>query len=362
MIRLTPKDPAVDFKKLIADYELSPQAYVVLDDYHFTGKVGRAQSPDETLGSHLAMFEVQGADRPDDPALHEFFRAGSYRGPYADVPGERPPWAFVSKPGFEHEIGELVDLRLPASSRGEPFVRLNRAGGAESPPWDFLLGSTELVLQHTTDPALDIVVPVTATLDGWRVRYTPADPKWADFRQVAKMAGYRPLPFVRVHDFDFAAEVHGDTRLSTDYAGRRALVPVHPIGEPQGPYGDTLPYAPHPAELVGAGMHGPVLARDGTARIAQRASAVLPGWAVSLTAVAALLLAIASLAGWFARTAEGTNLAKPVLVLLLAAIAVSAALTWTQAVSIAALATAFAVAVSAAAIVLGFVKIRSYRE
>lgn len=359
VVKLSPRDPEVDFSKLLARYELGSQPFVVTADYHFTGKVAMASTPDESLGEHKAMFEVQGADRPFDPDLHEFFRVG-YRGPYADVDGDRPPWGFVGVEGYAPEIGSVVDLRLPASPRGEPFVRLDRAGGAESPPWDFLLAARELVIRHDTDPTLDLVLAVQPELDGARIRWRVKDPDWEDLRRAGKMAGYRALPFVRVADYDFQAEVHGDARLAPEFAGRRSLVALHELGEPQGPFGE-LPYHPHPGEVAAMGMHPPVLARDGAARIGVHTRAALPSWASVLAGLAALLLAVAATTGWFARTVEGATPTMAVGVMLLAAIVGSTALSWHGALGISLASAAIVVGLGAVAIVLGLGEIRRRR-
>lgn len=296
VLRLTPVNPELELKRLITYYELSSTPHVPMSDHTFVGKVGQAQSPDEALGQHLAMFELEGVDRPTNPKLHEFFRAG-FRGPYADTATERPPWAFVAPPEYSGEIGSVVQLRLPASPRGEPFVRLNRAGGAEAPPWDLLRGTRQLVLRHKSDSAQDIVLAVDTKLDGFRMRFTAQDPEWADFRKLSKMPEYEPLPFVRVRDIDFVAEVHGDARLAPEYAGRRSIVPIHALVEPQGPYGEYLPYMPHPIELVAAGMAKPILARDGAAVIAGRFVEGGHGWAAHTTALAMFVLGIAGIVG-----------------------------------------------------------------
>ncbi len=346
-LRLVPVNPELELKKLIAYYELSSTPYVPLDDYSFVGKVGTAQSPDEELGKHLAMFEFEAADRVFNPKLHEFFRGG-YRGPYADIEHERPPWAWIAPEGFDMAVGTVVDLRLVASPRGESFIRLNRTGGAEAPPWDFLMKSRELVVQHESDPDRDIVIPVDVKLDGYRIRYVARDPEWSDFRKIATMPGYKPTPFVRVHDFDFVAEIHSDARLAPEFAGRRAIVPQHTLAEPQGPYGEYLPYAPHPMEVVGAGMLGPVVAREGAGRIAGRFVDGATPWSADVVAIAMIVLGIGGIVGW--ASSLGSTLGRsPAVhgVVIAIAAAFGGAVPWLAAQSAAAITIAIGIALGA---------------
>ncbi|MBX7078555.1 MAG: hypothetical protein K1X88_05140 [Nannocystaceae bacterium] len=360
LLKLTPVNPDLELKKLVAYYELSAQPYVPLADFSFIGKVDTAQSPDSALGEHLAMYEAEGADRPFNPKLHEFFRGG-FRGPYADIETERPPWAWITVPGFDAEIGTRVALRLPASPRGEPLLRLNRAGGAESPPWDVLMGARELVLRHNTDPEQDIVVPVKTKLDGYRIRYEPLDPQWEDFRKLASMTQYAPTPFVRVRDVDFEAEVHGDTRLPPEHAGRRALVPLHALAEPQGAWGEVLPYQPHPMELVAAGMHGPVLARDGAASVAGRLrdeSPEQPRWLGHLAALAGFVLSLGAAAAWTESLASrwSPRLLAPVIG---GAMVAGGAMQWPVAQAFTALVLALAAALGGVAVLRGLSVLRA---
>jgi hypothetical protein len=361
IVKLTPVNPELKFSQLIAYYELDNKPFVPLSDFHFTGKVAVAQSNDATLGEHLAMFEAEADDRPFAPDLHEFFRTG-FRGPYADTGEGRPPWGFVGVAGFTAEPGTKLDLRLPASSRGEPFVRLNRVGGAEAPPWTILVGVRELVVQHETDPDLDIVIPVDPELDGFRVRLRPRDPEWADFRRLVGMAGYKKVPFVRVPDQDFVAEVHGDARLEPRFAGRTSLVPLHELGEPQGPYGEFLPYAPHPAELIANGMHGPVLARDGSAKIGGRLSDGAPSWARGLGLAALVLLGIASIAAWPVLLHEDEGQRRVIGVALAAAVVSGGLCTWAVAYGIASIGSALAIVCGGAAVLSRLGAIRRVKD
>lgn len=357
VLRLKPVNPELEFKKLLPYYELSSQPYVPMADYHFVGKVGNAQSPDEALGSHLAMYEVEAADRPFNPKLHEFFRGG-YRGPYADIEQERPPWAWIAPASFDMPIGSVVDLRLVASPRGESFVRLNRAGGVEGPPWDLLMKSRELVVQHTSDPGKDIVIPVDVKHDGYRIRYTSPDPQWSDFRRIATMPGYKPTPFVRVRDVDFVGEIHGDARLGPEYAGRRAIVAQHLIAEPQGPYGEYLPYSPHPMELVSAGMRGPIIARDGAGRIAGRLEDGATPWTGDVVAIAMIVLGLGSIIGWTSALAGAQGQSRTVLGIAIAvAAAFGGATPWLAAQSAAAIAIAIGVAAATVLITTNLARI-----
>lgn len=293
-VKLEPADSEVDLGKLIKRYELDAKPHAVLGDYPFVGRVGLATSPDPSLGEHLAMYDARSDDEASDPKLHELFRAG-YRGPYADGEAERPPWAFIAHEGFEPEIGDIIKLRLRADPRGETFVRIARAGSAESPPWDFLMGVDTLIIRHDADPDRDIRVPVRTELDGFRIRFQPTTPEWNDFRRVAKMDGFSG-PYVAVPDFEFDVEVRSDARLSSDLAGRRTLVPIHPHPEPTGPDG-TLPYRPHPGELLSAGMQGPYIARDGAAIVAARFGEG-ESWRTWALVIAGIVLVVSTIAAW----------------------------------------------------------------
>lgn len=354
---LEPVNPDLELKKLVAYYELGNQPYVPMADFTFVGKVAVAQSPDEKLGEHLAMFEAEGADRPFNPKLHEFFRGG-YRGPYADTEVERPPWAWVAPAEFDAPIGTVLPLRLVAAPRGEPFLRLNRVGGAEAPAWDLLMKVREVVVQHTTDAEKDIILPVDIKLDGFRIRFTAKDPEWADFRKLAGMPEYRPVPFVRVRDVDFVGEVHGDARLAPEFANRRAIVAHHLLAEPQGPYGDTLPYAPHPMELVAAGMRGPVVARDGAARIGGRLQEGGAGWATHIAVIAMFVLGLAGIVGWSSSLAQDAASRRTLGLAIAGAAAIGGATPWLVAQSIAAIPIALGVIAAAVLVVTNLGRIR----
>jgi Na+/alanine symporter len=296
-LKLTPKDPNLDMHVMTRQLSLAPIPYVMLDDFHFVGRVAEATSGDESLGLHLAMFEAPNAERPFNPKLHEFFRNG-YRGPYADDGQPRPPWTFVAAEGFAPEIGRVVRLRLAATERGARAVAVSKSGTAESPPWRLLLSATELVLRHDTDPSQDIHIPVTPRLDDFRVRYDVVDKRFEDLRAVLENNPQVKGPYVVVPDQEFEVEVRGDTRLPPELRGRRALVPLHAVGEPQGPLGEELPYDPHPAELLDAGFSGPYVTDEGAVMVATQFDTALGGFGRLVIAATMVLLTIASLGAW----------------------------------------------------------------
>lgn len=356
--KLSPVDPKVEFKKLIVHSELAPQPFLPLDDFHFVAKVARARSNDESLGSHLAMYEVEGKDRLLNPKLHEFVRAG-YRGPYADIEGERPPFGWVASTEITAPIGTVLDMRLPASRRGDSLGRVNRAGVLEAPAWKQMMAVTEVVIRHKADPSEDIVVPVVPEMQGGRVRLIAQDPKWEDFRDTASLTEHEPVPYIRMKDVEFQVEVHGDARLEPEFAGRRSLVPLHALSEPRGP-GDELPYDPHPAEMVAMGMSGPVLARDGSEVVAARLQGALPSWAHSVVWLAALVLAIGAVAAWPELVEEPRG--RPMEIVVLAACAGAGLLGFAHARVLAELAVAIAIAAGAVAILSGWSRIRAARR
>ncbi len=296
-VRLTPKDPELDFKKFAAFYELDPTPYVNVSDAHFVGAVAMANSPDEVLGEHLAMFEYRGEDAAFNPRLHEFFR-NQFRGPYPDPadPSDTPPLAFIAVEGFDAEIGTRIDVELRADPRGIDILRVNRVGQLEAPPWRSLLDLHEVVLRHAEDPAKDIHIPVAARLDGKRVRVDALDPKWKDFRTVAEDASVSG-PFAVLPDVALQAEVHSDLRLPPAAAGRRSLVPLHDDGIPRGPQEREL-YDPHPSELIAAGYSPPFLPRASSHALVRRVRERQPDWGRPLLGLAALLLAASTTIGW----------------------------------------------------------------
>ncbi len=295
-VLLRPKDPSIQLSALATKLELLSQPYVVFDDFTFTGRVGRATSP--KFGEHLAMYEAPNAERPFNPAFHEFFRMG-YRGPYADDGGaERPPWAFVGNEGYLPEIGSVVDLRIAGDRRGSDVLNITRSGSVEAPAWDFLLQANTIIVRHETDPTQDLRLAVTPRYELYRVRFELADPRYQDLRVLAKLEGYDEQPYLLVPDYPFRAEVHGDTRLPAELKGRRALVPLDVPGEVQGPTGDET-YHPHPTELLAFGLQGPLPpAREGAELAAARMLERLGDTGRWTLALAAFVFALSSIVAW----------------------------------------------------------------
>jgi Na+/alanine symporter len=360
IFKLTPKDPAVDFAKLASYYELEMQPHVVVDDFQFIGHVGRATAAEEAGGEHLAMYEPEPPDRPFNPKLHEFFRAG-FRGPYADTDDPRPPWGLVAVPGLQAEIGDRLRVVLRGDPRGNDFITLNRAGGAEGPLWAFLLDSTELVMRHASDSTKDIRIPVKAQHDEWRIRFESSDPTWVDFRKAGK--DYTG-PYVMVSDVEFDVEVHGDARLPADRKGRLSLVPLHEHAEPMGPVDGPQPYAPHPGELLDAGMAGPFLSGEGVQQFSSRVRYSTPTWGPWMLVFVVVVLAASTIGVWSvyaarsARHLAGDGAGKVASVVVIAAslgggaIAFSTLLPWVE------LAYVVAIVPNLAAIVLMMSEVR----
>lgn len=296
-LKLTPKDPDLDLSKMVSQLSLAPTPYVILDDFHFVGRVGEATSGDEALGVHLAMYEAPNAERPFNPKLHEFFRQG-YRGPYPDDGQARPPFSLVSAGDFEPEIGRVLTLRLTTTERGARAAAVTKSGGVESPPWRLLLQVQQLVLRHNEDPTRDMRIPVTPRLEGSRVRYDVADKQFEDMRAVLHDNPDFVGPYVVAPDQTFEVVVRSDTRLPQELEGRRALIPLHELGEPAGPYTDALPYDPHPAELLEAGFSGPYLDQEGAVVVAARFDEGLGGFGRLLIAATMVLLTLASAGAW----------------------------------------------------------------
>jgi Na+/alanine symporter len=331
---LRPKDPSIQIGVLATKLELLSQPYVVLSDFDFPGRVGHATSP--KFGEHIAMYEAPAADRPDNPSFHMFFRAenGAYRGPVAADDSPRPPSAFVASEGYEPEIGTVVDLRVVGDPRGDAVLHVTRSGGLEAPAWDTLLQATTIVVRHQTDPTKDLRLAVTPHYELFRVRLDVVDERYRDARSFAKLEGYEKTPYLVVPEYHFQAEVHGDARLPPELKGRRTLVPLHPLPEPQGHFGDGETYHPHPAELLAFGLHGPLpLAREGAEIVAARVTEGLGNggrWALALVVVVLVLATVAAWAelGGRAATAVAGSLGGPVLKLAMLA-AAAFGTTWT---------------------------------
>jgi len=294
-IRLTPTDPELQLTALMKRYGLEGP-YVNVGDYEFVGTVARAVSPRESLGEHLALFEERPDDAPSAPKLHEFFRSG-YRGPYIEGEKPRPPWAFPSTEAFSPEVGTIVRLRFRSPRRGGLWGKVTQIGDIEAPPWGFLLGTREVVLRHDDDPSLDIVVPVKAQLREHRIRLESTDPELTDFRVVEEKMKKYSGPFLRTPPYDFEVEVHTAQRLPMSYQGRRALVPIHEQTEPVGPP-SSLPYTPHPGELLATDMEGPFAAADGAEVVANGMGDRLGGTGRAVLTVLAALFALTTLVAW----------------------------------------------------------------
>lgn len=294
LIKLTPKDPEVDLQRIKSRRKLS-DPFVVVDDYTFEGSVSTAMSPDDSIGEHLAMFEQRADDAPIDPKLREFFSAG-YRGPYPADGQPRPPWALPSAEGFTPEVGEVVHLELRSPPRGAFPARVDHVGQLEMPPWDFLADVREVVLRHTSDPSADLRIRVKVELHDGRFRATSS--QVPDFREFASKDDYEPAPWVVAPPFRFDAETRSETRLPDTFKDRRALVPLHEQAEPVGP-AETLPYTPHPGEVLLTDMQGPFPARgDGAARLVgavDRALGIPGRIAIGL---AVLLLGVTTVVAW----------------------------------------------------------------
>lgn len=361
-VLLRPKDPNIDISALATKLELLSQPYVVFDDFKFPGRVGRATSP--KFGEHLAMYEAPSAERPFNPAFHEFFRMG-YRGPYADDgDAPRPPWAFVGNEGYLPEIDSVVDLRIAGDPRGNDLLHITRSGSVEAPAWDFLLQAKTIIVRHETDPTKDLRLPVTPRYELYRTRFEISDPRYEDLRLLANLEGYDDQPYLLVPDFAFRAEVHGDTRLPAEMKGRRALVPLDAPGEVQGPTGDES-YRPHPAELLAFGMTGPLPpAREGAELAAARMLDRLGSNGRWSLALAAFVFALSSIVAWSelggrAATAVIGSLGGPVLkVAVLAAAALSSMWTLRQLLPVVDLSLAAVVVPSLLGLLLLVPKIR----
>jgi len=293
-VRLTPKDPQLDFSKLIAFYELAPEPYVNVGNFEFVGSVALANSPDEELGEHLAMFEYRGPDTPFNPRLHEFFRH-QYAGPLANAEGEVPPMAFAAAAGFDAEIGTRVPAVLRADPRGIDIVRVNRVGELEAPPWKSLLELEEVVIRHADGPDKDIRVPVSARLDGERIRLDVLDARWEDMRKLSQDEALSG-PFAVMQDVTLHLEVHSDLRLPPAATGRRSLVPVHDDRRPRGPQERDV-YEPHPYELIAAGFSAPYQPR-GVWALARRVQDQQPQWGGTMFALAVVMLGVSTTLGW----------------------------------------------------------------
>ncbi|MGH1345590.1 MAG: hypothetical protein ACRBN8_28760 [Nannocystales bacterium] len=294
-VRLTPKDPELVFSKFAAFHELDPAPYVNVGDFKFVGSVALANSPDEDLGEHLAMFEYRGEDSAFNPRLHEFFR-NQFSGPFVDAQGAVPPVAFAAAEGFDAELGSQLAVELRADPRGIDILRVNRVGTLEAPPWNSLLDLEEIVIRHADGADKDLRIPVATRMDGKRIRVDVLDSAWEDLRKIAqddKLSG----PFAVLPDVALKVEVHGGSRLPPAAESRSSLVPVHDDLRVRGPQEREL-YEPHPAELIAAGFSPPYRPGADVRALVRRVEHQQPGWGIQLLAFAALVLAASTTLGW----------------------------------------------------------------
>lgn len=361
-VRLTPKDPELVFSKFASFHELDPSPYVNVGNFKFVGSVALANSPDEDLGEHLAMFEYRGEDTAFNPRLHEFFR-NQFSGPFVDVDGEVPPVAFAAAEGFDAEVGSQLPVELRADPRGIDILRVNRVGTLEAPPWNSLLEVEEIVIRHADGAAKDIRVPVAARLDDRRIRLDVLTPAWEDLRKIAqddKLSG----PFAVLPDVALQVEVHGSSRLPPAAEARLSLVPIHADRRARGPQEREL-YDPHPAELIAAGYSPPYRPGADVRVLVRRVQDQQPRWGGQLLGIAALLLAASTTLGWALLVREparrllgqGGSVLVPLAVCVLPV--VGGLLATSVVDSIASFAYAFAVVPVLGVLVLNLAKIRN---
>ncbi len=285
-----PADPAIDLARLVRRRSLDDTPYLVADDFHFLGRVARAVAPDE-LGEHLAMYEVRPTSAPENPAFHEFFRMG-YRGPYADDGAPRPPWAIVGREGFDAPLGTRWTLEFRSPPRGANILGFTRTGNLEAPPFRFLLGADTVVLRHRDGPAHDVYVPVRGAMEEGRLVFRATVDEWRDFRVVDRMEALSG-PYLVTPPYRFDVEVRKGIRFPGHLEDRRALVPIDPRGEPQGP-APPLPYDPHPGALFTTDLVGPFLAGGDSLGIAGARLREVLGLAGALVALACVALLFAA--------------------------------------------------------------------
>lgn len=290
IIKLRPRDPHLNIFQLMRARDLDGP-YVRLRDYHFEAAVRRG------IQDQVLLYEEPRAKGgPKNPNLRDLIAMG-YAGPYLDGGGatEAPPLALVGAAGFAPAPGERLHLRLDAPARGLALGFVNRLGELEVPAWDFLAGATVAVLRHETDPALDRTIPVVNRLAFGRLRFSSSDPSLA-FDDLSAHPGYSG-PHLVPPSYRFDVEVRSGARLPAEWADRRALVSLGAAARPGGNPGVSV-YTPHPAEVLLAGMAGPVRDQFGAAQ-------ALPGLAARLGkagagAAAGLLglLAVCGLSFW----------------------------------------------------------------
>lgn len=290
-LKLTPRDPKVNFRALMTALDLDGP-YLVVGDYGFEAAVERALSGHPSFGEHLALYQPAEAaairDR-DDPTLRELLAAGM-RGPYLESDEAPLPDALVAAEGFTPAIGERVHLRMEAPARGLEIGFLGRTHELEVPAWDFLAATDTAILRSKTDPALDLRFPVHSRLVGDRLRFSSALPG-LDFAKVQAITSHEG-PYLAPPPYTFTVEAHSGLRLPEALRRRRTLIPVD--GDPAGA---AAPRHPALAEVLSSGMEGPFLDAEGAGALAIAWRRVL-GAGAWAPAIAALLLAILGLWAW----------------------------------------------------------------
>lgn len=305
--RFHPADPEVDLRRLSLRM-VGP--FLNIGDFAFEGTVASASNP--RTGEYLAMFEQRDETAAPNPVLRNIVADLEYRGPYfAGEDMSRPPMAFAAIEGLDLPLGHEVDLRFAAPRRGLAIGSLNPLGELVTPAWTHLARTESAVLRHREDPDLDLEVRVNHELgdDGF-LRFTSAQPEIVDFGQVQRrgMKDYSG-PYLLVPEVIEPAVVRKGSRLPVEFEDRLALVPLHPLPEPEGGSGEL--YRPHPKELIDAGMLGPFRAQDGLTLTASAFRSTLGRFGSLLglllfAAMALATLAVGSmLAGRVARDAFG---------------------------------------------------------
>ncbi len=290
-LKLRPIDPNHNLFRLMRARDLEGP-YLRMRDYHFEAAVRRG------IQDQLLLYEEPRAKgSPRNPPLRELIAMG-FAGPYLDPRGatEAPPLALVGAAGFAPAPSERLHLRFDAPARGLTLGFVNRHGELEVPPWDFLAGARFAVLRHESDPALDLEIPVVNRIAFGRLRFSSADPEVA-FDDLSALPGYSG-PHLLPPSFGFAAEVRTDAHLTSEFAGRRALIPLDAEPRPAGnPW--IAVYTPHPAEVLAAGMSGPVRDQLGAAQLLPGLAARLGRLAEVLGATLLGLLALCGLWSWW---------------------------------------------------------------
>ncbi|MCA9693310.1 MAG: hypothetical protein KC636_27190, partial [Myxococcales bacterium] len=293
-LELRPVDPETDLAKLARVRNLDGP-YVRLGDFPLRGLVMRSlgtRAGSEPV-EHLSMVEgARDPDAPDNPTLRTIVTLG-FAGPY--VAGDEAPWAIVGAEGYAPELGALVHLRLSSPARGLELGYLNDYDKLSLPPWEFLAGAQTVILRHKEDPARDLRVPVQHEVKAGRLQFSSAVEGFA-FKDLAKLESYEDRPYLLAPPYRFTAEVHGDTRLPAQFAGRRALIPSESYRDlslrPEGLY------RANPRDVLQSDMVGPVVDHDGAGVVASALARRLPRPVNLLLGVTGLVLAAGTIACW----------------------------------------------------------------